>query len=363
MAEKNDESKKDAIAPKIFHLKKGELLFSEGDQSKSMFFLREGQIRVFKKKGSTAIEIDTIRSGQIIGELAFLDGNPRSASCEAISDSQLVEISGPTFTQTLLKMPDWVKLLLKTVVGRLRAASTKIKQLETAVTQVDYSSSVEGKKSYVYMTYYDALKVGTALLLVAARNKEAKKENGVLINIDHLHKYAKSIIGVPESKITSFLDVLQQVGLMKLDSESEMPGFYLTDIEQLEKAINFICEQNLALEEKKKTVGNKGYLIMGFISKHLAQYTPNKETGIADVNLAEIIKIEKEALQGRDPFRYDDCEELIQKGIIGLPKFNSNDSCISGVNTVQFNKLFQYLRVLKAIDRLNEEKRSHIKVA
>ena len=70
----NSNAREESLAPKVISLKKGELLFSEGEQSKAMYYLREGQIRVFKKKANSAIEIDTVRAGQIIGELAFLDG-------------------------------------------------------------------------------------------------------------------------------------------------------------------------------------------------------------------------------------------------------------------------------------------------
>src|SRR5690348_3714743 len=85
-----------APGPQLVKLKKGQLLFSEGENSRAMYFLKSGMIRIFKKKGDSSIEIDTVHSGQVIGELAFLDGNPRSASGEALTDCELNEISGPT---------------------------------------------------------------------------------------------------------------------------------------------------------------------------------------------------------------------------------------------------------------------------
>ena len=128
-----------APGPQTRRLKKGELLFSEGENSRAMYFLKAGMIRLFKKKGDSNIEFDTVRSGQVLGELAFLDGNPRSASGEALTECELVEISGPTFQEVLARMPDWLKIMLKTVVGRLRTASTRIRQLEQASTAFDYS--------------------------------------------------------------------------------------------------------------------------------------------------------------------------------------------------------------------------------
>src|SRR5437016_4773544 len=92
-------------------LAKGQLLFSEGDKSRAMYLLKSGSIRLFMKRGNSDIEIDIIRSGQILGELAFLDGNPRSVSGEALTDCELVEISGPAFMEVLGKAPEWLKIL------------------------------------------------------------------------------------------------------------------------------------------------------------------------------------------------------------------------------------------------------------
>src|SRR4051812_20014532 len=116
----------------ILRLKKGQLLFSEGERSRAMYLLQSGMIRLYLKKGESTVEIDTIRAGQILGELAFLDGNPRSVSGEALTECELVEISGTMFLDVLSKAPSWLKILLKTVVARLRAANTRIRQLESA---------------------------------------------------------------------------------------------------------------------------------------------------------------------------------------------------------------------------------------
>src|SRR3954469_23169421 len=128
-----------APGPQTRRLKKGETLFAEGENSRAMYYVKSGMIRIFKKKGDSAIEIDTIRQGQILGELAFLDGNPRSVSGEALTDCELVEISNALFLEVLGHTPDWLKILFRTVVSRLRSANVKVRQLESANIAVNYS--------------------------------------------------------------------------------------------------------------------------------------------------------------------------------------------------------------------------------
>jgi len=340
---------------KILKLKKGQTLFKEGDRSRAMYYVRSGLIRIFKKKGTGAIEIDTIRTGQILGELAFLDGNPRSASGEALTDCELIEISGPTFTNTLAKAPDWLKLLLKTVVGRLRNASTKIRQLEQTNVAVDYSGS--GVKNYVYLGVSDALKAASALLLVAVTSKRSGENSGDPISIARLEKFANQIMGVPVSKVTSFLDVLAQAGYLTMGEASESGAVELKDREFLEKWIGYVNEQNLLSEDKRLIIHNRAFLIMNAIYKHIDQYKPDVSTGKSTVNIAEVLKKETKP-EGKAPFRLEEVEELVKINLCGPPAFNSAENCAIEVHNDTFKMLFRYHKVLKSLEYLNEQKRN-----
>src|SRR5271170_797693 len=136
-------------APIPRKLKKGELLFNEGDISKSMYFVQNGTIRLYKKKGNASIELGIIHKGEVIGEMGFLDGGPRSASAEAIHDTDLMEITNVNLVEQLKVLPPWLMVLLKTIVNRLRSANNKIRQLETASTSYNYGDS--GGQTYQYL--------------------------------------------------------------------------------------------------------------------------------------------------------------------------------------------------------------------
>ena len=92
-ASKSPIKKKPQNAPKIVVLNKGDILFKEGERSRGMYILQEGSLRLYKKKGQGFIELAVIHSGEVIGELAFFDGEPRSASAEALSACKLIMVS------------------------------------------------------------------------------------------------------------------------------------------------------------------------------------------------------------------------------------------------------------------------------
>src|SRR6187402_2389035 len=112
-------------------LKANEMVFNEGDQSKNLYFIKRGVVRIFKKKGTGAIEIETIRAGQILGELAFFDNQPRSASAEALTSTELIEISSAALEDAMSKVPDWFAALVKSITARLRNTTNKLRTLES----------------------------------------------------------------------------------------------------------------------------------------------------------------------------------------------------------------------------------------
>jgi CRP/FNR family cyclic AMP-dependent transcriptional regulator len=337
-------------------LQKGQFIFKEGENAGSIYLLKTGNIRIFKKKGNSDIEIETIRSGQILGELAFLDGNPRSASGEALTDCDLVEISGPSFQQVLDKLPEWLKILLRTLVTRLRVASTRIRQLESASTEFVYSEK-EGRRvsQYVYLTTAEVMKTSAALLLVASRwgkPTEIAGKRGIDIKIALLQRYVNQIMQVPIAKLTSVVDAFTQAGFLKADDASG--NLVLTDVDFLESLIHYMNEENLREPTKRHDISNKGFLIMVLIAKYLPKIAKDPN-GSATVNLAEILKLETPP-EAKPPFRIDEFAELITLGYGSNIAAKSNDEVLTTVNADEFMLSVRLQRTLKCIEAVNEQK-------
>jgi len=314
-----------------------------------MFIIQKGMVRIFKKKGDGDIELDVIRTGQIFGELAFLDGNPRSASAEAMTDVVLNEISGPTFEKTLMSMPEWLKILLKAVVGRLRAASTKIRQLESSSTAIDYSKDGKRVTVSVFLSVIDFMKIGTSVLLVGSRNPARE------IKMSTLEKYASQIIGVPAAKIAATLDLLQQAGIVTMVDEVDGTKTILNDPDFLEKLLSYLNEENLAEQSKKHSVTPKAFFVMSLIMKYLDEYPPNAE-GISQVNLGRIQEAEA-GPTGKSLFKLQDLDELVTLKYITVPNMKSAKEIFTDIKTDFFRKSYRFQRIAMCIQALNEKKK------
>jgi len=343
-----------AQGPQAKKLTKGDRIFTEGENSRAMYLLKSGMVRIFKKKGDSAIELDTIRSGQILGELAFLDGNPRSASGEALTECELLEISGPAFQQTLAAMPEWLKILLKTVVGRLRAASTRIRQLESASTQFDYNDRSGKREShYVYLSMPEVMKAATALLLVGARSSQKNPDGGVAVSGGLLNRYACQIMQLPTSKVTSVLDLMAGCGVIKILDNGEDISLLQPDF--LEKYIAYANEENLIDPSKRHDLSPRGFFMMSCIAKHMGNF-PENEEGVSEVNLAAIRKVEA-AARGKEVFRLDETSELIKLGYCTQINLKSSDAALTLVKAKPFLQAYQYQRIMTAVKALNETKK------
>lgn len=348
-----------ATAPTIKKYKKGDIVFNEGDKSEAMYYIQNGSIRLFKKKGTGSIELGTVHKGEVIGEMGFLDGGPRSASAEIMYDADLVEINSGQMAEQLKNLPQWISVLLKTVVNRLRSANNKIKQLETVTSSINYGNEGGNSSNYEFLTTPEILKICSAILLVASRNGESV-DGAIRIQMTRVIRYAQQINGVSLSKITEMLDVLEHVNIVKVDSSvSDNVMVYVLDIDQLEVLIGFINEENLKEQSKKINLSLKSVVMMGYIVKHLNLFPPDP-TGISDVNIAKIIQIEKQALGGKEPFKTDDLAELVNSKLATELSIKDPETMITKVVNKDIVRIFKVQKAIKEIQIVNEKKRAKV---
>jgi CRP/FNR family cyclic AMP-dependent transcriptional regulator len=105
-------------------LKKGDILIKEGDRSNQLYWLMKGQLGVYSNVQGLEAHLNTIEPGELVGELAFLDQKPRSATVKALEESQLLVLEYSEFQEMLKAQPKWMKKLLITLTSKVRKLST-----------------------------------------------------------------------------------------------------------------------------------------------------------------------------------------------------------------------------------------------
>jgi CRP-like cAMP-binding protein len=96
----------------------GEAIVREGDPGNAFYVILDGEVRVDPPKGPSV----TLKAGDSFGEMALLDGAPRSADIVAAGEVTVMVIGRAAFGKLLRSEPQMVSALLRTLAGRLRNA-------------------------------------------------------------------------------------------------------------------------------------------------------------------------------------------------------------------------------------------------
>lgn len=93
-----------AASPRSY--KRGQLLFLERDPGESLVMVRRGAVSVFRTapSGDRAM-LSVVRPPGVLGEVSLLDGSPRSASAEALEDTQVLALSRAAFLDLVRNQP------------------------------------------------------------------------------------------------------------------------------------------------------------------------------------------------------------------------------------------------------------------
>lgn len=116
------------IAPgvRVRRLSEGEVIFREGDPGDSLYLVGEGSVKISKQgRGGKQETLGYIRSGNFFGEMALLDGQPRSAMATAAEPTVVGAVNDDTFQHILELAPSRLHMnFLRSVTERLRSVNS-----------------------------------------------------------------------------------------------------------------------------------------------------------------------------------------------------------------------------------------------
>jgi CRP-like cAMP-binding protein len=116
--------------------KKGEIILKEGDTDRNLFFLTRGSVsvRILLPESNRYKRLITYSPGVLFGELAFLDGSPRSADVWSDEDSETYLLSPDDYTVLQDETPEIAVKLIRNIAleisERLRIRTNEVRILE-----------------------------------------------------------------------------------------------------------------------------------------------------------------------------------------------------------------------------------------
>lgn len=102
-------------------VRKGQLVFAEGDPADALLVVAQGRLKVYvSSPRGDELTLALAGAGDALGELGVLDGAPRSATVEAVSDAELLRIDAATVHRMLRADPAAAAPVIRSLCGLAR---------------------------------------------------------------------------------------------------------------------------------------------------------------------------------------------------------------------------------------------------
>jgi hypothetical protein len=102
------------------------IIFKEGDEGDSLIIILKGEVDVLKNSPNGFISLAKLGHGEVVGDMALLDGEYRSATVKTLEKCTTLRISRADFDFLLGVRPSLNKSVMKTLTSRLRDLQEKV---------------------------------------------------------------------------------------------------------------------------------------------------------------------------------------------------------------------------------------------
>lgn len=175
------------------NIKKGDILFRKDDEGNSFYIIYKGRVKiVLKSSQEDEITLAVFGGGDFFGEMAILNGMPRSADAVAMEDTQLYSLNRMDFLSFLINNEHAVQSLLATLSMRLRKTDNLL-----------------GETAFLHVS---ARLIRRLADIIETQGEYLEGSQAVKINITQ--KELASMVGVSRESINKKLKILCRKGLL-----------------------------------------------------------------------------------------------------------------------------------------------------
>ena len=110
--------------------RKSEVIFEENSSGNEMYIVCSGRVKLYSepKRGRRTV-LAVLKPGEHFGEMALIDGSPRSATAIALQDNtKLVVMDKAKFLYLVSQQPEFAVAIMETLSQRIREANLQLAQ-------------------------------------------------------------------------------------------------------------------------------------------------------------------------------------------------------------------------------------------
>jgi CRP-like cAMP-binding protein len=185
---------------RIRRFRRGEVLFHEGDPGDALFIIASGAVKVVvpSEEGEEAI-LATLKRGDFLGELALLDGAPRSASAIALEATDALTLPRDQFRALADAEPAIRGALLEAMARELRRLTKHVAELHF----LDLTGRLAAR-----------------LVRLAEEHGERLPDGSVRLDAPLTQSDLAAMIGATRQSVNKLLGEFEEEGLLRLERDS-----------------------------------------------------------------------------------------------------------------------------------------------
>ena len=206
----------------------GSVLFEEGQPGDYMYVIHSGEVEIRRIVGETERVLAVLTAGEFLGEMAILNGRPRSATAVVRTDSRLFVIEGKTFEAMLRARPEIAMRIIKTLALRLEGANQQVELLLLPTPNHRVVQCLRHMAEEQMALAGSQLTSGTAILVPKRVEDIAAR------------------VGLPVHEVIDVVDRLRgaRLVLMAEDAGIEGEGFLLPEVGKLMEFLEYLSLQD-----------------------------------------------------------------------------------------------------------------------
>ena len=183
----------------MIDVRKGEIVFSEGEPGDSLYIVLSGKIKVGRRAADGRQNLIAVMGpSDMVGELSLFDPGPRTATATAVLDTRLARLRKQALRPWLTNRPEIAEQLLRVLARRLRRTNDALADL--------IFTDVPGR-------------VAKTLLQMAGRF--GTRDGGVLrVNHDLTQEEMAQLVGASRETVNKALADFASRGWLRLDGKS-----------------------------------------------------------------------------------------------------------------------------------------------
>lgn len=106
-----------------------EIVCRQGELGDAMYVVQEGELAVIREDGGIETVVGSLLRGDVFGEMALFDREPRSATVRAVGDVRVLTLDRRAFLRQIYEDPSLAMNMLKRLSERVRVLDAEVAEL------------------------------------------------------------------------------------------------------------------------------------------------------------------------------------------------------------------------------------------